>query len=98
MANCAIYCGARVDFVDIDPQTSNMSVELLEQKLISARRSGDLPKIVPVHLSGEPCNMAAIKKLSNEFDFRIIEDAHMLLGVNTWVNQLVLVHTRYPDF
>ena len=80
-ANCAIYCGARVDFVDIDPQTSNMSVELLEQKLISARRSGDLPKIViPVHLSGEPCNMAAIKKLSNEFDFRIIEDASHAIG------------------
>ena len=80
-ANCALYCGATVDFVDIDPQTSNMSVELLERKLKSAQQSGLLPKIViPVHLTGEPCDMAAIKKLSNEYGFKIIEDASHAIG------------------
>ena len=56
-ANCALYCGERVDFVDIDPLTSNLSVELLEQKLNSVKCPSELPKVViPVHLSGEPCN------------------------------------------
>ena len=80
-ANCALYCGANVDFVDIDPQTSNMSAELLEQKLRVARKSGTLPKIlIPVHLTGEPCDMAAIKKLSDEYGFKIIEDASHAIG------------------
>ena len=80
-ANCALYCGAKVDFVDIDPQTSNMSVDLLERKLRAARKFGTLPKIVvPVHLTGEPCDMAAIKKLSDEFGFKIIEDASHAIG------------------
>ena len=80
-ANCALYCGAKVDFVDIDPETSNMSVALLERKLKVARQSGLLPKIViPVHLTGEPCDMAAIKKLSHEYGFRIIEDASHAIG------------------
>ena len=72
-ANCALYCGAKIDFVDIDPQTSNMSVELLERKLSISQKSGKLPKIViPVHLAGEPCDMTAIKRLSNEYGFKII--------------------------
>jgi UDP-4-amino-4,6-dideoxy-N-acetyl-beta-L-altrosamine transaminase len=80
-ANCALYCGANVDFVDIDPQTSNMSVELLERKLKLSQQSGLLPKIViPVHLTGEPCDMAAIKKLSYEYGFKIIEDASHAIG------------------
>ena len=80
-ANCALYCGATIDFVDIDPETSNMSVELLERKLKSAQQSGSLPKIViPVHLTGEPCDMAAIKKLSHEYGFKIIEDASHAIG------------------
>ena len=80
-ANCALYCGAAVDFVDIDPQTSNMSVELLESKLTAAQKSGLLPKIViPVHLTGEPCDMATIKKLSHKYGFKIIEDASHAIG------------------
>ena len=80
-ANCALYCGANVDFVDIDPKTSNMSVELLESKLMASKKSGLLPKIViPVHLTGEPCDMAAIKRLSNKYGFKIIEDASHAIG------------------
>ena len=80
-ANCALYCGAKIDFVDIDPQTSNLSVTLLKQKLSSAKKTGKLPKIViPVHLSGEPCDMFAIKKLSDEYGFKIIEDASHAIG------------------
>ena len=80
-ANCALYCGAKVDFVDIDQNTANLSVELLKQKLNLAKQSGNLPKVViPVHLTGEPCDMAAIKKLSDEYDFKIIEDASHAIG------------------
>ena len=80
-ANCALYCGAKVDFVDIDPQTSNMSIALLEKKLKVSKRSGLLPKIViPVHFAGEPCDMAAIKNLSHEYGFKIIEDASHAIG------------------
>ena len=60
-ANCALYCGAKVDFVDIDPHTLNMSPQALADKLAAAKLSGSLPKIVvPVHFGGEPCDMAAI--------------------------------------
>lgn len=80
-ANCALYCGANVDFVDIDLKTNNMSIEKLEEKLISAKKAQKLPKVViPVHLAGEPCDMAAIKKLSLEYDFRVIEDASHAIG------------------
>lgn len=80
-ANCALYCGAKVDFVDIDPKTANLSVELLQQKLSLAKKAGNLPKIViPVHFSGEPCDMAAIKKLSHQYNFKIIEDASHAIG------------------
>lgn len=80
-ANCARYCGADVDFVDIDPATSNLSVERLKEKLQHARHTGRLPKIVvPVHFSGLPCDMAAIHALSKEFGFRIIEDASHAIG------------------
>ena len=81
-ANCALYCGASIDFVDIDPVTANLSVDILKQKLTSTkRRGGILPKVViPVHLAGESCDMATIKQLSREYDFKIIEDASHAIG------------------
>lgn len=80
-ANCALYCGAEVDFVDIDPKTCNLSAERLEEKLKAARISGKLPKIViPVHLCGQPCEMLRIWELSIEYGFRIIEDASHAIG------------------
>lgn len=80
-ANCALYCGATVDFVDIDPRTCNLSTDLLEEKLRRAERVGRLPKvIIPVHLCGQPCDMAAIHSLSRRYGFRIIEDAAHAIG------------------
>ena len=80
-ANCALYCGARVDFVDIDPRTYNLSVERLAEKLALAEKSGNLPKIViPVHLCGQPCDMAGIQALSQRFGFKVIEDASHAIG------------------
>lgn len=80
-ANCALYCGAGVDFVDIDPQTYNISVALLEEKLIAARKINKLPKaVIPVHLCGQACEMEAIHKLSKEFGFKVIEDASHAIG------------------
>ena len=64
-ANCALYCGAQIDFVDIDPHTYNMSVERLAEKLVHAEAICKLPKVViPVHLCGQPCDMASIHALS----------------------------------
>jgi UDP-4-amino-4,6-dideoxy-N-acetyl-beta-L-altrosamine transaminase len=80
-ANCALYCGARVDFVDIDPHTYNMSVERLAEKLADAEKLGNLPKVViPVHLCGQPCDMAGIHALSQQYGFKIIEDASHAIG------------------
>jgi len=80
-ANCGLYCGAQVDFVDIDPRSYNISVAALEQKLIAAERDGTLPKVlVAVHLCGQPCEMAAIHALSQRYGFRIIEDASHAIG------------------
>ncbi|MGA6102019.1 UDP-4-amino-4,6-dideoxy-N-acetyl-beta-L-altrosamine transaminase [Psychrobacter pocilloporae] len=80
-ANCGLYCGAQVDFVDIDPRTYNMSAKTLEQKLVIAEKEGTLPKIViPVHFSGQPCDMAAIYALSQKYGFKIIEDASHAIG------------------
>ncbi|HEY9090047.1 UDP-4-amino-4,6-dideoxy-N-acetyl-beta-L-altrosamine transaminase [Parasphingorhabdus sp.] len=80
-ANCGLYCGAKVDFVDIDPRTYNLCPEALSQKLEKAEREGNLPKIVvAVHLSGQPCDMEAIKKLSDQYGFYIIEDASHAIG------------------
>jgi UDP-4-amino-4,6-dideoxy-N-acetyl-beta-L-altrosamine transaminase len=80
-ANCAKYCGAEVDLVDIDPISYNMSIDALSKKLKSAKKKGKLPKaIIPVHLSGQSCNMAEIKKLSTEYGFKIIEDASHAFG------------------
>lgn len=80
-ANCGLYCGARVDFVDIDPQTYNLCPKALETKLIKAKQEGCLPKVlVAVHFCGQPCNLAAIKTLSNQYGFKIIEDASHAIG------------------
>lgn len=80
-ANCARYCGAEVDFVDIDLRTGNLSIALLAEKLERAATDGRLPKIVvPVHFAGQPCDMAAIHALSRRYGFRIIEDASHAIG------------------
>jgi len=80
-ANCGLYCGATVDFVDIDPLTYNISPHALRVKLELARISGNLPKIlVVVHFSGQPCDLHALALLSQEFGFRIIEDASHAIG------------------
>jgi len=80
-ANCGLYCGATVDFVDIDPCTYNMSVERLEEKLERAARAGQLPKVViPVHFAGQSCDMEAISELSMRYKFRVIEDASHAIG------------------
>lgn len=80
-ANCVLYCGGTIDFVDIDPLTYTMSVEKLEEKLINAKASGQLPKVViPVHLCGQSCDMEGIAKLSKEYGFKIIEDASHAIG------------------
>lgn len=80
-ANCALYCGAEVDFVDIDPRTYNLSVERLKEKLEHAQQVGRLPKVViPVHLCGQPCDMAAIHSLSQHYGFKVIEDASHAIG------------------
>ena len=80
-ANCGLYCGAGVDFVDIDPRTYNLCPLALERKLIAAESRGLLPKVVvPVHLCGQPCDMAAIHELSVRFGFRIVEDASHAIG------------------
>lgn len=80
-ANCALYCGATVDFVDIDPRTYNMSVDRLAEKLAQAEEADNLPKIViPVHLCGQPCDMAGIYALGQQYGFKIIEDASHAIG------------------
>ena len=80
-ANCALYCGADIDFVDIDPATYNMSVKALEEKLIIANQLGRLPKVlIPVHLAGQSCEMDKINELSKKYGFRIIEDASHAIG------------------
>ena len=80
-ANCGLYCGSKVDFVDIDPKTYNLSPQLLEKKLIKAEKEGVLPKIVvPVHFSGQSCDMEKIYKLSQKYGFKIIEDASHAIG------------------
>ncbi|MDP8568077.1 UDP-4-amino-4,6-dideoxy-N-acetyl-beta-L-altrosamine transaminase [Methylophilus aquaticus] len=80
-ANCALYCGAEVDFVDIDPNTYNISVIQLKNKLELAEKAGKLPKVViPVHLAGQSCDMEAIQALANQYGFKIIEDASHAIG------------------
>jgi UDP-4-amino-4,6-dideoxy-N-acetyl-beta-L-altrosamine transaminase len=80
-ANCGLYCGAKVDFVDIDPTTYNICPKALKSKLIKAKKLGRLPKVVvAVHLCGQSCDMKAIHALSKEYGFKIIEDASHAIG------------------
>ncbi|MEM9116378.1 MAG: UDP-4-amino-4,6-dideoxy-N-acetyl-beta-L-altrosamine transaminase [Cyanobacteria bacterium P01_F01_bin.56] len=80
-ANCALYCGAQVDFVDIDAKTYNLDIEALEQKLLVAELQGNLPKVVvPVHLAGQSCEMERIAGLSRKYGFTVLEDASHAIG------------------
>jgi UDP-4-amino-4,6-dideoxy-N-acetyl-beta-L-altrosamine transaminase len=80
-ANCGLYCGAKIDFVDIDPGTYNLCPKALKKKLVQAKELGKLPKVVvPVHLCGQPSDMKAIHALSEEYGFKIIEDASHAIG------------------
>lgn len=95
-ANCGLYCGAKVDFVDIDPDTYNMSPTSLAEKLAIAEKKGLLPKIViPVHLAGQPCDMIAIHKLSKQYGFKIIEDASHAIGAS--YNQIKVGSCAHSD-
>ena len=80
-SNCALYCGATVDFVDIDKTSYNICVKKLSEKLITAEKDGKLPKaVIAVHLSGQSCDMKTIKQLSKKYHFKIIEDASHAIG------------------
>jgi UDP-4-amino-4,6-dideoxy-N-acetyl-beta-L-altrosamine transaminase len=80
-ANCGLYCGARVDFVDIDPRTYNLNVDQLAARLASAKKTGKLPRVlVPVHFAGQSCDMEAIARLAREFGIHVIEDASHAIG------------------
>ena len=95
-ANCGLYCGATVDFVDIDPRSYNMSVSALAARLEAAEAAGTLPKIViPVHFAGQSCDMQAIHALGQRYGFRIIEDASHAVG-GTYLDSRV-GSCRYSD-
>jgi len=80
-ANCALYCGAKVDFVDIDPQTYNLCPKALARKLSEAKRAGRLPKVVvPVHFAGQSCDITSIAALAKEYGFKVLEDASHAIG------------------
>lgn len=80
-ANCARYCGADVDFVDIDPDSFNMSVPLLAEKFVAAKKAGRLPKaIIPVHFAGQSCDMAEIRAIAHDYGAKVIEDASHAVG------------------
>jgi UDP-4-amino-4,6-dideoxy-N-acetyl-beta-L-altrosamine transaminase len=80
-SNAALYCGANVDFVDIDPKSYNMSINALTEKLELAQKCGQSPKVVvPVHLAGQPCDMQAIFMLAEKYGFRVVEDASHAIG------------------
>jgi len=95
-ANAALYCGAEVDFVDINLDSYNMCVSSLEKKLINAKKKGKLPKVViPVHLAGQSCEMKEIHELSQKYNFRIIEDASHAIGAE-YLNEKV-GNCKYSD-
>ncbi len=95
-ANCALYCGASVDFIDIDPSTLNISTVELEKKLKFAELEGKLPKIlVAVHFSGNPCDMREINILAKRYNFYVIEDASHAVGAK--YNDEYVGNCRYSD-
>ncbi len=80
-SNCALYCGANIDFIDIDSNSSNICIDKLEEKLKKSQQENTLPKaIIPVHLTGQSCDMKKIKELSDKYGFSIIEDASHAIG------------------
>lgn len=94
-ANCAMYCGASVDFVDIDPITRNMSVSALREKLTEARRADRLPTVlIPVHFAGLPCDLAEMRALADEYGFAILADASHAVGADY---QGAPVASRFAD-
>ncbi|MDY0273692.1 MAG: UDP-4-amino-4,6-dideoxy-N-acetyl-beta-L-altrosamine transaminase [Advenella sp.] len=95
-ANCGLYCGAQVDFVDIDPHTYNLCPQALQAKLEAAEQEGKLPKIlVAVHLCGQPCDMEAIHTLAKRYNFSVIEDASHAIG-GKYKNEFI-GNSRYSD-
>ena len=95
-ANCGLYCGANIDFVDIDPISYNMSIDALTDKLTKADKSGKLPKVViPVHFAGQPCDMLSIYNLSKKYGFKIIEDASHAIGAS--YNSIKIGSCRHSD-
>jgi UDP-4-amino-4,6-dideoxy-N-acetyl-beta-L-altrosamine transaminase len=95
-ANCARFCGAAVDFVDIDPATCNMSTPALADKLAAAAARGSLPKVViPVHFAGLPCDLAGIHALAQRYGFRVIEDASHAIGAR--YRDSVIGDCRFSD-
>lgn len=95
-ANCALYCGAKIDFVDIELTTGNLSTTSLEEKLLLARKNNCLPKVlIPVHFAGQPCDMTKIYQLSLEYGFRIIEDASHAIGAR--YQDLPVGNCQYSD-
>jgi UDP-4-amino-4,6-dideoxy-N-acetyl-beta-L-altrosamine transaminase len=95
-ANCALYCGASVDFVDIDLQTGNLCVQALEHKLQQAKQNGTLPKVViPVHFAGQSCPMETIARLAKLYGFAVIEDASHAIGAS--YQQRPVGDCRYSD-
>lgn len=95
-ANCGLYCGTNVDFVDIDPRTYNLCPNALEKKLIAAEKAGQLPTVVvPVHLCGQSCDMRAIHKLSRQYGFKVLEDASHAIGGKYLDN--IIGNCRYSD-
>lgn len=95
-ANCGLYCGAQIDFVDIDSLTCNLCPKALEIKLVAAKSAGKLPKVlVAVHLCGQPCDMAKIRELGQAYGFKIIEDASHAIG-GKYKNEFI-GNCRYSD-
>jgi len=80
-SNCALYCGAKIDLVDIDKNTLNIDINCLEKKLRIAKKRKKLPKIlIPVHFAGNPCDLKKLSQLAKKYRFKIIEDASHALG------------------
>lgn len=95
-ANCGLYCGATVDFVDIDDRTWNISLSALEAKLVQAKKDGALPKVVvPVHFSGQPTDQEEIWALAKEYGFKVIEDASHSIGASR--NGIKVGSCRWSD-
>ncbi|MCE2595565.1 UDP-4-amino-4,6-dideoxy-N-acetyl-beta-L-altrosamine transaminase [Motilimonas cestriensis] len=95
-ANCALYCGAKVDFVDVELSSGNMDMKALATKLASAKQINQLPKIIiPVHYAGQPCDLASLYQLSQQYGFKIIEDASHALGA--CYQDKPIGHGQYSD-